>query len=73
MSSTPSEEGRPLPQPFSYFRGVYAELKKVRWPNRKEMVRYTTTVVVVCVILFVLTYAFDLLVTKLFQLIGIGS
>ena len=29
----------------SYFKGVWAELKKVNWPNRKELLTYTTVVV----------------------------
>lgn len=59
--------------PLSYFRGVWSELKKVRWPTRKELLSYTATVVAVCVIMFILTYLFDLLVTKGFQLLGIGA
>jgi len=57
----------------SYFAEVWSELKKVRWPNRKELLHYTVTVVSVCVIMFVLTYIFDLLVTQGLQLLGIGK
>ncbi|MCY0876462.1 MAG: preprotein translocase subunit SecE [Firmicutes bacterium] len=56
-----------------YFREVWSELKKVRWPNRKELLQYTVTVIAVCVIMFVLTYIFDLLVTQGLQLLGIGK
>ncbi|MCY0902852.1 MAG: preprotein translocase subunit SecE [Firmicutes bacterium] len=56
-----------------YFRGVWSELKKVRWPTRKELTNYTVTVLAVCAIMFVLTYLFDLLVTQGFQLLGIGT
>lgn len=58
---------------LGYFREVIAEVKKVRWPNRKEMVNYTATVIVICVVMFVLTFAFDLLVTQGFKLLGIGA
>ena len=58
--------------PLQYFREVAIEWKRVRWPNRREMIGYTTTVVSVCVVMFVLTYAFDLLVTQGFKLLGIG-
>ncbi|PWI58983.1 preprotein translocase subunit SecE [Sulfoacidibacillus thermotolerans] len=56
-----------------YFRGVVEEVKKVRWPTRKELVSYTITVVIVCTVMFVLTYGFDLLVTRGFELLGIGN
>ncbi len=56
-----------------YFRGVVEEVKKVRWPTRKELTSYTITVIVVCTVLFLLTYGFDLLVTRGFELLGIGN
>ncbi len=31
-----------------YFKGVRTELRKVVWPTRKETLRYTGIVVVVC-------------------------
>ncbi len=57
----------------SYFREVIAEVKKVRWPTRAELLNYTVIVIVVCLIMFVLTYAFDLLVTEGFKLLGIAG
>lgn len=33
-----------------YFRGVRTEMKKVVWPTRKELVSYTTVVIVVCAV-----------------------
>ena len=37
------------PGKFSeYFKGVKAELKKVVWPTRKELYKYTAVVLVVC-------------------------
>lgn len=56
-----------------YFRDVVIETKKSKWPSRKEMVGYTITVVAICVVMFILTYAFDLLVTEGFKALGIGS
>jgi preprotein translocase subunit SecE len=32
-----------------YFKGVRAELKKVSWPNRKELTSYTGVVLSVCI------------------------
>jgi preprotein translocase subunit SecE len=31
-----------------FLRGVKSELKKVNWPNKKDMINYTTVVVVMC-------------------------
>ncbi len=58
---------------FTYFRDVYVEMRKVRWPTRKELIADTITVVVLSVVLFLLTYGFDVLVTRGMQLIGIAG
>ncbi|WP_068505603.1 preprotein translocase subunit SecE [Paenibacillus kribbensis] len=39
---------------FSFFSESWAELKKVRWPNRKELTNYT--LIVVGTIAFVTIY-----------------
>ncbi|WP_209852892.1 preprotein translocase subunit SecE [Paenibacillus sediminis] len=39
---------------FSYFSESWAELKKVRWPNRKELTNYT--LIVLGTIAFVTIY-----------------
>jgi len=31
-----------------YFRSVIAELKKVSWPTRKEIINSTVTVIILC-------------------------
>jgi preprotein translocase subunit SecE len=33
----------------SYLRGVKSELKKVIWPTKKDMTKYTTVVIVTCI------------------------
>lgn len=51
-----------------FFGDVWSELKKVRWPNRKELTTYTTVVVTTVLLLTVYMYVIDLgistLVTK---------
>lgn len=42
-----------------YFRGVKAELKKVIWPTKKDLVNYTTVVVVMSVVMSFIVYVFD--------------
>lgn len=42
---------------FSFFGDSWSELKKVRWPNRKELISYTI-VVLVTVVFVTLYFAF---------------
>lgn len=39
---------------FSFFGDSWSELKKVKWPNRKEITSYT--IVVLCTVVFVTLY-----------------
>ena len=34
----------------NFFKGVRSELKRVSWPNKKELYSYTVVVIVVCVV-----------------------
>jgi len=43
----------------AFFREVYAELKKVHWPNRQQLLTYTGVVFVSVGILAVLFWIFD--------------
>ena len=43
----------------SYFRGVYAEMKKVHWPDRKKVVVYTGVVLVAVALVSVLIWIID--------------
>lgn len=38
---------------------VRAELKKVHWPTKKEMLSYTTTVILTVVVIAVFIYGID--------------
>jgi preprotein translocase subunit SecE len=52
----------------TYFRGVYSELKKVHWPTRREVLIYTSVVVVAVVIVGVLIWIFDSLMSQVLRL-----
>ena len=43
----------------TFYRQVVAELRKVIWPTRKELLTYTTVVVVFVVIMVAIVSAFD--------------
>ncbi len=44
VAKQPKKQGRLK----EYFKGVRTELKKVVWPTRKELQRYTIVVLLVC-------------------------
>jgi preprotein translocase subunit SecE len=50
-------------RPGQFFRDVRSELRQVAWPNRSEVVNYTTvtfaTLVALIVLIFILNYAFS--------------
>jgi preprotein translocase subunit SecE len=50
-------------RPGQFFREVRSELRQVAWPNRSELVNYTTvtffTLVSLIVLIFILNYAFS--------------
>jgi preprotein translocase subunit SecE len=54
---------------FSFFSDSWSELKKVKWPNRKELTSYT--IVVVSVVIFVTIYfaILDLGISQLVKLV----
>ena len=44
------------------YRGVVSELKKVHWPNRKEIATYTSIVLLSVVIVGIVIWIFDSIV-----------
>jgi preprotein translocase subunit SecE len=74
-STRVSERGdqpkKPLPARISlFYRQVIAELRKVIWPTRKELVTYTTVVIVFVLVVIayvtVLDFAFSKGILALF-------
>jgi preprotein translocase subunit SecE len=54
------EARKPLPARLSlFYRQVIAELRKVIWPTRKELVTYTTVVIVFVVIVIAYVTVLD--------------
>lgn len=54
-----------------FLREVRAELKKVHWPTKKELLDYTVTVLATVVILSVIIFAIDgVVVAALGKIIG---
>jgi len=74
-ATTTPDRGRaakkPLPARIAlFYRQVVAELRKVIWPTRKELVTYTTVlmvfVVVVIIYITILDYGFSKVILSVF-------
>jgi len=53
---------------FSFFADSWSELRKVRWPSRKEMISYTIVVLVTVTFVTLYFYVLDLGLTELIAL-----
>ncbi|BBH23982.1 protein translocase subunit SecE [Paenibacillus baekrokdamisoli] len=54
---------------FSFFTDSFAELKKVRWPSRKELTSYTLVVMVTIIAVTVYFWVLDIGISALVELI----
>lgn len=45
--------------PVKFLKNVWSELKKVSWPNRKEMTTFTVVVVISVLLMAVILWVFD--------------
>ena len=61
--------GNPITFVLTYIKQVIAELRKVIWPNRKQMVTYTTVVLVFLAFMVALIGGVDLGLAKLVTLV----
>ncbi len=52
-----------------FFKSVKSEFKKVRWPNRKEMVKYSIATIVFVLFFGVFFYLIEVLMWALNQLV----
>jgi preprotein translocase subunit SecE len=51
-------------KPRQFFKEVLAELRKVAWPSRQEVVAYSVVVLVSVIVIATLIFFMDLLFTK---------
>jgi preprotein translocase subunit SecE len=60
--------------PREFLKQVRAELKKVAWPSRQELLSYTVVVLVAVVVLTSLVFGMDLFFSKtLLRIFGQGT
>ena len=61
-------------RPAEFVKEVRAEMRKVSWPNRQEVIRYSMIVLVALVVFTALVFALDLAFGNFFkQLFSTGS
>ncbi|WP_409343433.1 preprotein translocase subunit SecE [Paenibacillus sp. MBLB4367] len=53
---------------FSFFADCWSELKKVKWPSRKELVSYTIVVLVTVIFVTIYFSVLDLIISYLVRL-----
>lgn len=53
-----------------FFRNVTAELKKVSWPNRKELITYTIVVITTVLLVSLIIWVWDIGLTFIFKIMG---
>lgn len=55
--------------PVTFLQEVYAELKKVAWPSRSEVIRLTGVVIIISILVGVYVGGLDFIFTSLLQLV----
>ncbi len=60
---------KPVKKRGNYFKGVWSELKKVNWPNRKELFTYTYVVVGAIVASAIFIYLADTVVAAILRVL----
>lgn len=53
---------------IKFFKGVKKEIARVRWPNKKEMVKYSVATIIFIIFFAAFFYGFDALVALLMEL-----
>jgi len=54
---------------FSFFTDSWTELKKVKWPSRKELISYTLVVLTTVAFVTIYFYVLDLGISELLRLV----
>lgn len=54
----------------NFFKGVKTEFKRVKWPSRKDMVKYSIAVIIFVVCCSLFFYLIDVILAALHSLIG---
>ena len=63
------KNGKPRFNLMKKIREMVAELKKVTWPTRKDLIRHSTVVIVFVVLVTAIVALYDLALTSLMKLV----
>lgn len=66
----PTKKESPVEGVKRFFRNVSAELKKVNWPNRKELTTYTIVVIITVLVFSLIIFAWDSILSVIFSRMG---
>lgn len=53
---------------IKFFKGVKKEISRVRWPNKKEMIKYSVATILFILFFALFFYLFDTIVAILIEL-----
>ena len=53
---------------IKFFKGIKKEISRVRWPNKKEMVKYSVATILFILFFALFFYLFDTIVAILIEL-----
>ncbi len=53
-----------------FFKGIKKEISRVRWPNKKEMIKYSIATIIFILFFALFFYGFDAIVAMLMELFG---
>ncbi len=53
---------------IKFFKGVKKEISRVRWPNKKEMVKYSIATITFILFFSLFFYGFDAIVAVLIEI-----
>ena len=74
MQKAAAQPKKQRTKPRQFFREVLAELRKVAWPTRQEVVAYSIVVLVSCVVIATLVFGMDYVFTKaVLKLFGVET
>lgn len=58
---------------INFIRDGVRELKKVRWPSRKELISYSMIVISTVLFITIFFFVVDLGISSILQLVGLGK
>lgn len=69
QSKAPAPKGQTVAKLQKFLKGAWSELKKVHWPNRREIITFTAVVLFAVVLVAILIFAVDSVLSKLLDFI----